>query len=76
MSVYDSRMQQSNLDGITSSGAQARARGASYFDNPHHVSEVPFDQWTAMVDAWSAGWLREDAGRDSQLQALARVPYW
>jgi hypothetical protein len=70
-------MQQSDLDGITRSGAQARARGASFFDNPHLISDAPFDnQWMTVVDAWSTGWLQEDAGRDPQMQALARVRYW
>ena len=70
-------MQQSDLDGITRSGAQARAKGASYFDNPHLISDAPFDErWMMVVDAWSTGWLKEDAGRDLQMQALARVRSW
>jgi len=70
-------MHQSDLDGITRSGAQARDRGASCFDNPHLISDAPFDkQWMSEVDPWSAGWLQEDAGRDPQMQALARVRYW
>jgi len=70
-------MQQSDLDGITRSGAQARAKGASYFDNPHLISDAPFDErWMTVVDAWSTGWLQEDAGRDPQMQALARVRSW
>ena len=70
-------MQQSDLDGITRSGAQARAKGASFFDNPHLISEAPFDNhWMSTVDAWSTGWLQEDAGRDPQMQALARVRAW
>ena len=53
--MHDARMQQSELDGISKSGAQARAREVFYFDNPHHISEAPFDQWAAIVDAWLAG---------------------
>ena len=70
-------MQQSDLDGITRSGALTRAKGASYFDNPHLIGDAPFDnQWMSTVDAWSTGWLQEDAGRDPQMQALARVRAW
>ena len=70
-------MQQSDLDGVTRSGAQARAKGVSYFSNPHLISGAPFDdQWMMMVDAWCAGWLREDAGRDPQMRALSHVLYW
>ena len=51
-------------------GANARARGASMFDNPYYRSELmpaqtggSIEAWTAQVEAWHLGWAMEDAMR-------------
>jgi hypothetical protein len=70
-------MQQSDLDGIERSGALARTRCFSYFDNPWLLSDLPYgDVWETAVSAWWAGWMREDAGRDRSLAQLMRLPMW
>lgn len=70
-------MQQSDLEGIERSGALARSRSVSYFDNPWLICDLPFgDQWAAVVGAWWAGWMKEDAGRDKPVAQLMRVPMW
>lgn len=70
-------MQQRDLDGIERSGALARARRLSYFDNPWLLSDLPFgDEWDGAVGAWWAGWMREDDGRDIGIAQLMRVPMW
>jgi hypothetical protein len=49
-------------------GANARARGASMFDNPFYRSELmpaqtgrSLEEWTAQVEAWHLGWSMQDA---------------
>ena len=70
-------MQQSDLDGIERSGALARTRCFSYFDNPWLLSDLSFgDAWDAAVGAWWAGWMREDAGRDTTIARLMHLRVW
>lgn len=75
-------MQQSDLDGITARGVAARQAGASFHDNPFYFSTVPvntpeqFDAWAGLCMAWSAGWLKEDAGRDKQLFRMMSMKCW
>ena len=70
-------MQLSDLEGIARSGAQARARGASYFDNPWLIGDLPFGvEWEAVVGAWWGGWMKADAGRDQRIAQLMCVPMW
>lgn len=70
-------MQDADLDGIERSGALARTRCLSYFDNPWLLSDLPFgDAWDAAVGAWWAGWMREDDGRDKAITQLMRVQMW
>ena len=69
-------MQQSDLVGISRSGAQARDKGVGYFDNPHLADDIPLKQWLAVCIAWSGGWLERDAGRDQDIARLMRVRYW
>lgn len=78
------RAHMSNCDwnGVVRDGVRARKAGLSYFNNPHHFTTAPVEtdeqwsDWIALCSAWSAGWLNEDAGRDLELRALARVKYW
>ena len=51
-------------------GAQARARGAGQFENPHYRSAAmpgatgePFRSWHAKAEAWRRGWTVENAIR-------------
>lgn len=51
-------------------GANARAAGRSFLDNPHLKSEncpaatgEPLEVWVAKHDAWELGWRAEDAMR-------------
>ena len=68
-----STMQQSDLDGIQRSGAIARERGVSFFENPHHFAP---ENWTELSSAWAAGWRQADMGREEALAALDRVKFW
>ncbi len=52
-------------------GAEARARGASFLDNPYLRAEAmpaatgaTLADWRALHDAWHRGWTLEDAIRD------------
>jgi hypothetical protein len=58
-------------------GANARAMGRGYFDNPFLRSEnMPratgetLDQWSAKHDAWQLGWTAEDAMRPDAAELL------
>lgn len=75
-------MSMRDWDGVMKDGARARKAGHSYFDNPHHFIAAPVEtdqqwaDWIALCQAWSSGWLREDAGRDAELRALLHVRSW
>jgi hypothetical protein len=74
-------MQQSDLEGIARSGALARQRGISFHSNPHYSAlmgetEADMLEWNDVANAWSAGWLREDAGRDKEIARLMLMRYW
>lgn len=62
-------MQQSDLDGIIKRDVAARQAGASCYDNPCYFASGSLEEWSECCQAWSAGWIKEDAGRD---QVLAR----
>jgi hypothetical protein len=70
------------LQAIQQQGAAARKADASYFGNPHLFAQVPIDTpdqliaWSDLCNAWSAGWLQEDAGRDESIQRLMQLRYW
>lgn len=51
-------------------GANARARGESYFDNPYLKTEalpaysgLSVQEWSRRHDLWELGWRMEDAMR-------------
>jgi hypothetical protein len=71
-----------NLKQWRSNGAAAHAVGRSYFDNPMVLSEVPVDtpehcaDWESLCNAWAAGWIQADGGRDPAMKRLFGVRYW
>jgi hypothetical protein len=71
-----------DLSGICGRGIAARQAGESYFSNPFYFSTLPtttveqFEAWCQLCEAWSAGWLAEDAGRDPAVQSLMRISFW
>lgn len=75
-------MQASDYEGIAKRGAAARQAGQSFYDNPFLFSSVPVDTpeqwsaWTALCNAWSSGWLKEDSGRDQHVARMMWRKYW
>lgn len=63
-------MNQTDIDRIRREGAQARARGATLFENPYTRPEnlpaatgEPQAAWEAKHKAWIDGWDAEDHAR-------------
>lgn len=75
-------MHHSELEALASEGAAAHAAGQSYFDNPMLLSEVPVDtpeqsaDWASLCNAWAAGWMKADRGRDPTMKRLFGIRYW
>ena len=76
-------MKNSDIDGIHSRGEQGRAAGMGYFENPFlddaNLADESAEQlrnWCDIGNAWAAGWLDADAGRDEAIAKLMRVGYW
>jgi hypothetical protein len=75
-------MQESDRESIRRRGAAARVAGKSSFDNPFFFSSMRTETpeqiaaWFEVCSGWAAGWLREDAGRDKQLQRMLNMPCW
>jgi hypothetical protein len=73
---------QSDLPAIKKRGTQDHAAGLSYFDNPFYFSTVPTDtvrqliDWSDLCNAWSAGWLEDDDGRDERIRRLQNIKSW
>ena len=63
-------IEQSDLQGIARNGALARRRGEDYVSNPHLFERRPIEERHAIASAWSAGWLKEDDGRDRRIAKL------
>lgn len=71
------------LDAVFRTGREARLAGADFFHgNPHVTAKVPikevqqFEDWQALCRAWSAGWLKGDAGRTESVQRLLQLRFW
>ena len=76
-------MTNSDIDGIRRSGEQGRTAGLGYFENPFlSDSNLPVKTseqvlaWCDIGNAWVAGWLEADAGRDEGIAKLMGVRYW
>ncbi|MBC7605002.1 MAG: hypothetical protein H7255_20390 [Ramlibacter sp.] len=76
-------MKNSDIDGIHHRGEQSRAAGVGYFENPF-LNDANFAiesaeqlrDWCDIGNAWAAGWLEADVGRDEAIAKLMRVRYW
>lgn len=62
-------MEKEILD-LQQAGANARAVGRPWLDNPYYKSEAmpghtgePFEEWNRKVKAWKFGWDMEDVMR-------------
>lgn len=60
----------SNVESLQKDGAEARAHGRSFLDNPFLKSSSmpaatgePIDEWARKHDAWHLGWTMENAMR-------------
>ena len=76
-------MTNSDIDGIRRNGEQGRTTGMGYFENPFFSdTNLPVntsEQLLAGCDignAWAAGWLEADTGRDDGIAKLMRARYW
>lgn len=69
-------MQQSDLEGIFKRGVAARQAGASFYDNPFYFASGSLEEWSECCGAWSAGWIKEDAGRDEVLARRLLQKNW
>ena len=68
--------------GLYRQGEAARRAGKGFHDNPVYFASADLAtpqqllEWNDCCLAWSAGWMKEDAGRDQGLQQLLEVRYW
>lgn len=69
-------MQQSDIDGIFARGVAARQAGKTFDENPFYFASGSLEEWFECCAAWSAGWVKEDAGRDHALAARLRQRVW
>ena len=75
-------MQRSDIEGIRRRGQLDRAAGFAFGENPFYAARLPLNtpeqlfEWNDQCLAWASGWLAEDAGRDTALQSLLKVPCW
>ena len=76
-------MENSDIDGIHHSGEQGRTTGMGYFEKPFLLdTNLPVKTpeqllaWCDLGNAWAAGWLEGDAGRDEAIASLMRVRHW
>lgn len=73
----------SDLEGFRRDGAAAQQAGASVFDNPvgrmapsTYGAGGGWNAWIQAYQAWWAGWLEEDRGRDLDVKRMRDFPYW
>jgi hypothetical protein len=76
-------MEASAMGGILCGGEQGRAAGIAYFEYPFlRDTNIPVRTpeqllaWCDLGNAWVAGWLKADAGRNEAMAKLMRVKYW
>lgn len=69
-------MQQSDFEGIYKRGIAARQAGVSFYENPFYFASGSLEEWFECCSAWSAGWIKEDAGRDQGLARKQWEKYW
>ncbi len=66
---------QAQLKSIKEFGAAARSDGGTFHENLFYFeSGDQFDAWFARCEAWAAGWIERDAGRDEWLTARLNNP--
>ncbi len=69
-------MQKSDMEGIEARGVAARQAGKSFYENPFYFASGSLEEWFECCAAWSAGWLKEDAGRDEAIARKSYQMYW